>query len=109
MNQGNAPITQNPSGMLDQGEQKEHNFYWKCSCWFLQVVDWILLSALIIVIILRPELVKKMSVAFGIFHFIYIMVEIFSPTGKYLCHKSSGEGMYEKMGRYFKHIPKIIN
>ena len=108
MNQGNEPITQNPPGMLDQGEQKEHNFYWKCSCWFLQVVDWILLSALIIVIILRPELVKKMSVAFGIFHFIYIMVEIFSPTGKYLCHKSSGEGMYEKMGRYFKNIPKII-
>ena len=40
MNQGNAPVTQNPPGMLDQGEQKEHNFYWKCSCWFFQVLDW---------------------------------------------------------------------
>ena len=108
MNQGNAPITQNPPGMLDQGDQKEHNFYWKCSCWFLQVVDWSLLSALIIVIILRPEFIKKMSVAFGIIHFIYILVEIFSPTGKYICHKSSDIGMNEKMGRYFRTAPKII-
>ena len=108
MNQGNAPITQNPPGMLDQGEQKEHNNYWKCCCWFLQVVDWILLSALIIIIILRPEFIKKISIAFGIIHFIYILVELFSPTGKYLCHKSSGEGMHENMRRFFKTIPKII-
>ena len=108
MNHGNAPITENPPGMLDQGEQKEHNFYWKCCCWFLQVVDWILLSALIIIIILRPEFTKKISIAFGIIHFIYILVEIFSPTGKYLCHKRSGEGMHENMRRYFKTIPKII-
>ena len=48
-----------------------------------------------------------MSVAFGLIHFIYIIVEIFSPTGKYLCHKSSGEGMHEKMGRYFRNPPII--
>ena len=108
MNQGNAPVTQNPPGMLDQGEQKEHNFYWKCSCWFFQVLDWMLLSALIIIIILRPEFIKIISIAFGIIHFIYILVEIFSPTGKYLCRKSSGEGMKEKMRRYFKTLPKII-
>ena len=108
MNQGNAQVTENQPGMLDQGEQKEHNFYWKCCCWFLQVLDWILLSVLIILIILRPEFIKKISIAFGIIHFIYILVEIFSPTGKYLCHKNSGESMKENMGRYFKTVPKII-
>jgi hypothetical protein len=108
MNQGNASINQNPHGMIDQGEQKDDDFYWKCSCWFFQVIDWILLSILIIVIILSSKYIVIMSLAFGIIHFIYIMVEIFSPTGKYLCHKSSGEGMYEKMGRYFRAAPKII-
>jgi hypothetical protein len=36
------------------------------------------------------------------------MVEIVSPTGKYICHKNSGEGMHQKMGRYFRTAPKII-
>ena len=107
MNQGNASFTENPPGMLDQGEQKDDDFNWKLICWLIQVLDWILLSILIIVIILSSEFIVIMSLAFGIFHFIYILVEIFSPTGKYICHKSSGEGMYEKMGRYFRTPPKI--
>ena len=108
MNQDNTAIKHNPPGMLDQGEQKEHNFYWKFFCWFFQIVDWALLIALIIELIQRSKFVSKMSIAFGIIHFIYILLEIFSPTGKYLCHKSSEGGMYENMGRYFRTPPKII-
>ena len=108
MNQGNASFNQNPPGMLDQGEQKdEDDFNWKCSCWFFQVIDWILLLILIIVIILSSDFIVIMSLAFGIFHFLYILVEILCPTGKYICHKISGEGIHEKMGRYFRTAPII--
>ena len=49
-----------------------------------------------------------MSIAFIIIHFIYILVEIFSPTGKYICNKISGKVMHEKTGRYFRTAPDII-
>ena len=94
--------------MLYQGEQKEHNFYWKCCCWFLQILDWVLLLTLIIVLIQRSKIAPKISIVFGLIHFIYIIIEIFSPTGKYICHKSSDEDMYQKMGQYFRTPPKII-
>ena len=99
MNQFNSPA------ILDQGDQKEHNFGWKCCCWFFQIVDWLSLLALIIVIIKFPKLTIKISIGFAI---IYILVEILSPTGKYICIKYSGQGIYENMGRYFRTLPEII-
>ena len=107
MNQGNGANNQNQPVQLDQGDQKEHNFYWKCFCWFFQIVDWGLLVVLIIVLIKGLKFVPKVSIAFGIIHLIYILLEIFSPIGKYLCHKNSGEDMHQNMLRYFKAYPKI--
>ena len=98
----------NPPEMLDQGDQKEHNFGWKCCCWFFQIVDLLSLLALIIVIIEFPKFTIKISIGFAIIHIIYILVEILSPTGKYICNKNSGQGIYENMGRYFRALPEII-
>jgi len=98
----------NPPGMPDPGKEQEQDFYWKCCCWFMQVVDWILLSILIIIIINNSEFILIMAIAFVIVHFIYIILEISSPIGKYLCHKSYGEDIYQKMSIYFRTPPKII-
>ena len=108
MNHANPAIIQNPPEMLDQGDQKEHNFGWKCCCWFFQIVDWLSLLALIIVIIKFPKFIIKISIVFAIIHIIYILVEISSPTGKYIYNKKSGKDIYKDMGRYFKEPPEII-
>ena len=108
MNNPKISIAQNPNGMLDQGDQKEHNFFLKCSCWFIQILDWGLLLALILVFIKGLKIAPKISIAFAVIHFIYIITELLTPTGKYLCNKSSDEDMRQKMGRYFRTPPKII-
>jgi hypothetical protein len=45
--------------------------------------------------------------AFGVCYLVYIILEFCSPTSRYLCHKSSDQGMYEKMGRNFQTPPEI--
>lgn len=107
--QQNIPINinQNPQEILDQGDQKEHNFYWKCSCWFFQILDWALLVLAIIMGCLGSKYSLHLIIVFIIVHLIYILIEICSPTSKYLCHKNSGNGMYEDMKRYFRTPPTI--
>ena len=67
-----------------------------------------IIFVLIILIYKSSKLVPKISIAFAIIHFIYTLLEILSPDGKYLCNKNSSEDMYQKMGKYFKKEQKII-
>ena len=46
-------------------------------------------------------------VLFGVIYLIYLILEFCSPTSRYLCHKSSDQGMYSKMGRNFRTPPEI--
>ena len=46
--------------------------------------------------------------SFGLFYLVYIILEFCSPTSKYLCHKSSDQGIYYQMGRHFRTPPEII-
>ena len=51
----NKPVAQNPPGMLDQGEQKEHNCCFNFFCWFFQIGVWLAIAALIAVFIMKSE------------------------------------------------------
>ena len=46
-------------------------------------------------------------ILFGILYLIYLILEFCSPTSRYLCHKSSDQRMYSKMGRNFRTPPEI--
>ena len=46
--------------------------------------------------------------SFGVCYIVYIILEFCSATAKYICNKSSNQGMYEKMGEHFM-TPPVIN
>ena len=101
-----SPVGQNPPGMLDQGSQTEHACCWKFSCWTFQILCWVTLIAGIVVVIRDSESTAVFS-GFGVCYVIYIILEFCSPTSRYLCHKSSDQGMYDKMGINFRTPPEI--
>ena len=103
-----TPVQQNPPGMLDQGEQKEHNCLFHFSCWFFQIAVWIGIGVDIFLLIkYQNEEIEIGAGGLGFCYLIYLILEFCSPTSKYLCHKSSDQGMYQKMGIHFRTPPEI--
>ena len=98
-----SPVGQNPPGMLDQGPQKERTCCWKTFGWILQVCCW---ASFIMACALSGDGPAIFTV-FGVFYLTYMIVEFCSPTARYLCNKSSDQGMYQKMGRNFQTPPEI--
>ena len=104
------PVAQNPPGMLDQGEQKEHNCVFHFFCWFFQIGVWLGIGANIALIFIKSIDENTRYGAYGglgFFYFVYLILEFCSPTSKYLCNKSTDQGMYEKMGIHFRTPPEI--
>ena len=79
-------------------------FYWIC-----QVLIWILLLVAVIVNFLDIEKKYRLLLiaVFFIAYFIYLILELVSSTGKYLCNKKNEEGMYSRMGIFYKTPPEI--
>ena len=104
------PITApNPPGMLPQGSQKENTCCITAACWIFQILSWISLVLCGILISKDGGTNKdEIFVLFGVIYAIYITLEFCSPTSKYLCHKSSNEGIYQRMGMHFQTPPEII-
>ena len=104
------PIEQNPPGMLHQGVQKEDNCCYNTFCWIFQLAVWGLIGVIVTFIILKKansDSLRGLLGGFGACYLVYIILEFCSPTSKYLCNKSSGQGMYEKMGSHFRTPPEI--
>ena len=105
------PVAQNPPGMLDQGEQKEHNCVFHFFCWFFQIGVWLGIVANVLialrVIPADPAATNGAYGGLGFFYFFYLVLEFCSPTSKYLCNKSTDQGMYQKMGVHFRTPPEI--
>jgi hypothetical protein len=99
-----SPVGQNPPGMLDQGVQKERKCCWKVLGWCFQIGTW---ATLIMSIALSGDNGSGIFAVFFIFYLAYMVIEFCSPTARYLCHKSSDQGMYQKMGRNFQTPPEI--
>ena len=99
------PVEQNPPGMLDQGSQVEDNCCYNASCWIFQILSWASLIASIVV--LTQGGTAGVFGAFGVSYLVYIILEFCSPTSKYLCNKTSDQGIYQKMGAHFRTPPVI--
>ena len=102
-----SPTGPNPPGMLYQGSQVEHNCCYHTACWIFQILSWISIVASGIIYSKNNDN-SAAFVAFGIIYLIYIILEFCSPTSKYLCHKSSDQGIYQKMGIHFQTPPEIL-
>jgi hypothetical protein len=102
-----SPTGPNPPGMLYQGSQVERNCCYNSACWIFQVLSWISLIVACIVYSINKKNDGVFAV-FGIVYAIYIILEFCSPTSRYLCNKSSDQGIYYKMGRYFRTPPEIL-
>ena len=98
------PVEQNPPGMLDQGSQVEDNCCYNATCWIFQIMSW---ASLIVSIIMVTKGQPAVFAAFGVSYFVYIILEFCSPTSKYLCNKTSDQGIYQKMGAHFRTPPVI--
>ena len=103
----NQPVSKNPPGMLNQGDQMEEKGCHYYSCWSFQIIVWILIALVIYFIIINHKAKIVVLIACILIYLIYLCLEFCSPTSHYLCNKSSTEGIYEKMGNYFKSLPKI--
>lgn len=99
--------SQNPPGMLDQGEQKEHNRTYNFFCWLFLLGVWGIVIAGIVLYFVKSYTSNTIYVALGIVYFIYLILEFCSPTSRYLLHKRKDQHMYEKMGKLFKTPPEI--
>ena len=103
-----VPVEQSPSsGMLDQGSQKEKGCCYKTACWIFQVLSWASLGVSVFFLCTKKGS-PAIFASFGVFYIVYIILEFCSVTAKYLCNKSSNQGMYEKMGVHFM-TPPLIN
>ena len=74
--------------------------------WIFQILCWASLIFSLVIYIGDNEQVGIFG-AFGACYIVYIILEFCSPTSRYLCNKSSDQGMYEKMGRNFQTPPEI--
>ncbi len=110
MSQTYQPVAQSPPGMLPQGVQKEDNCCFNAFCWIFQIGIWAYIATVIVLIIVgfkNPDTFNGILGGCGVVYLIYIILEFCSPTSKYLCNKSSDQGMYEKMGAHFRTPPEI--
>ena len=101
-----SPIQQNPPVILDQGPQRERKCCYHSACWTFQWLSWGSLIASII-LYAKVNVSSYIFLSFGVCYLTYIFLEILSPTSNYLCNKSSEEGIYNKMGNYFRTPPEI--
>ena len=69
--------------------------------WIFQLLTW---TFLIISLLLYKV---YLFVFLGLFYLIYIILEFCCPTSRYLCNKSTSEGIYQKMGIYYRTNPVI--
>ena len=100
-------VNQNPPGMLYQGDQIERKTIYDYLCWVFQIGVWLSFVLVIILAIAGAEAKNSVAFIFGFFYLVYICLEFFSPTSKYLCNKRTSEGIYEKMGIFFRTPPEI--
>ena len=100
-------VSQSPPRMLIQGEQMvvmDGQYY---ACWIFQVIIWIVIALTVYFIITKHKAKIIVLVACIIIYLIYLCLEFQSSASNYLLNKSSTQGIYEKMGNYFRTPPKI--
>ena len=96
-----------PADIIEEQAEKNSNCCFHSFCWFFQISIWVLLIATIIIVSLGYRYYVITCPILGVFYFIYFILEMCSPTSKYLCNKSSDVGMNQKMVGLFRTPPQI--
>ena len=91
-------------------EDKRDGFCLRFFCWVFQIFVWGLIAATVTCWILfnvENDSVEYCGFGLGFCYLVYMILEFCSPTARYLCHKTTGNGMYQKMGVLFRTHPDI--
>ena len=85
--------------------------------WFFTVGSWCFIIMIILILLPLPDSFESLQdeissiyIFIGLaFYVIYILVELFSPTGQYLCNiRNNSEGIFSIFGSFFHSFPSII-
>ena len=76
-----------------------------CFCWLFQILSWVCLIWMIVSYIIDASNKYISLILFIICYIVYIILEFCSSTAKYICHKTTEEGIYQKMGQYYRTYP----
>ena len=91
----------------DEENQKDNKYCFHFWCWFLQLMVWGFLIVSIVLYCIENSIYIITFPIYGFFHLIYIILELFSPTGKFLWNKKTKEGIKETLRKYFTTNPLI--
>ena len=117
----NTPLIQSETQPQSKKTRSEH-----CAlsvfCWIFTIGSWIFIAMLIFTfgpfpditikdsrekdISVRNLILKENYIYIGLgVYIMYLLLELCSPIGKYLCNKISGQGIYSRMASIFKAVP----
>ena len=74
-------------------------------CWIFQILVWLFLILTIIFFVANVSVKVTVLVIFIAVYITYISLEFCSMVCKYLCNKTSENGIYQKIGSYYRSYP----
>ena len=80
---------------------------WSFFCLFVLLLIYSSICVIIYKYIHQDDIIIT-SIFLVVFYLIYIILELFSPTSRFLCNKKSDKIIYEKLRTYFSTPPEII-
>ena len=112
INNENTTIT--PDGFiqslkLSQGHKSVSDFLLNFFCWFFSIIVWALIGLIVYYNIYEnnPIMKKKCIISFIFYYIVYIILQYYSPTFKYLLNKEK-LSLHAKMAEIFQMKPEVL-
>ena len=74
-------------------------------CWIIQILVWLFLIFTIVFFVADVSAKIPVLILFIAFYIAYISLEFCSMVCKYLCNKTSENGIYQKISSYYRSYP----
>ena len=119
--EGDTPISKNnentittsdgfiQSLKLSQGHKNCSDFLLNIFCWFFSMVVWALIGLIVYYSLYEnnPIMKKKCIISLIFYYIVYIILQYYSPTFKYLLNKEE-LSLHAKMGEIFQMKPEVL-
>ena len=94
---------------LSQGHKSHADALLNCFCWFFSFVVWALIGLIVYYNIYEENEIrlKKCKISLAFYYIVYIILQYYSPTFKYLLNKDK-LSFHAKMGEIFSMKPEVI-
>ena len=108
-NNFNTPDNFIQSLKLSQGHKSRADALLNFFCWFFSFVVWVLIGLIVYYNIYEENEIrqKKCKISFVFYYIVYIILQYYSPTFKYLFNKDK-LSFHAKMGEIFNMKPEVI-